>query len=121
MRVGISLIPEQVVPRELISIQNLCVKSTEVMAAKRIEIMDIRQLLQLKLGGHSNRKIALLTGIHRNSVNVYVQQLQACEKPFEALLSLSDAELNALFASNGTIQKERYEALSRTLSTSEAS
>lgn len=75
--------------------------------------MDIRQLLQLKQGGHSNRKIALLTGIHRNSVNVYVQQLQACEKPFEALLSLSDVELNALFASNGTIQKERYEALSK--------
>ena len=83
------------------------------MAAKRIEIMDIRQLLQLKLGGHSNRKIALLTGIHRNSVNVYVQQLQACKKPFEALLSLSDAELNVLFASNGPIQKERYEALSK--------
>ena len=75
--------------------------------------MDIRQLLQLKLGGHSNRKIAGLTGIHRNSVNAYVQQLAACNKPLEALLSLSDAELSVLFASNGTIQKERYEALSK--------
>ena len=75
--------------------------------------MDIRQLLQLKLGGHSNRKIAALTGLHRNSVNAYVQQLAACNKPLEALLSLSDAELSVLFASNGTIQKERYEALSK--------
>jgi DNA-binding CsgD family transcriptional regulator len=49
--------------------------------------MDIRQLLQLKLGGHSNRKIAALTGIHRNSVNAYVLELKACEKPFDDLLS----------------------------------
>lgn len=83
------------------------------MPAKRIEIMDIRQLLQLKLGGHSNRKIAALTGIHRNSVNAYVLQLEACGKPLATLLLLSDAELGVLFASNGTIQKERYEALSK--------
>ncbi len=83
------------------------------MSAKRIEIMDIRQLIQLKSGGHSNRKIAALTGIHRNSVNGYVQQLQACDKPLEALLLLSDAELLGLFASSGTIQKQRYEALSK--------
>jgi len=38
------------------------------MAAKRIEIMDIRQIIQLKDKQFSNRKIADLTGIHRNSV-----------------------------------------------------
>jgi transposase len=85
------------------------------MPAKRIEIMDIRQLLQLKLGGHSNRKIAALTGIHRNSVNAYVLELKACEKPFDDLLSLSDEELGVLFTSTGAIQKERYEALSKHL------
>jgi transposase len=83
------------------------------MPAKRIEIMDIRQLLQLKIGGHSNRKIAALTGIHRNSVNAYVLDLEACEQSFEELLALSDEELGVLFSSRGTIQKERYEALSK--------
>ncbi|MFT6807610.1 MAG: transposase [Saprospiraceae bacterium] len=82
------------------------------MAAKRIEIMDIRQLLELKVRGISNRKIARLTGLHRNSVNCYVQQIEACEKSLKTLLGLSDAELGVLFASNGTIQKDRYEALS---------
>ncbi len=87
-RINLCHISEQVVPNfwfkgavELISIQNLCVKKHGDMSAKRIEIMDIRQLIQLKSGGHSNRKIAALTGIHRNSVNGYVQQLQACDKP----------------------------------------
>lgn len=75
--------------------------------------MDIRQLLQLKIGGHSNRKIAALTGIHRNSVNAYVLDLEACEQSFEELLALSDEELGVLFSSRGTIQKERYEALSK--------
>lgn len=83
------------------------------MAAKRIEIMDIRQIIRLKLEGHSNRKIAGLTGIHRNSVNSQVQQLLACDKPFSALLLLSDVDLAVLFASNGTIQKDRYEELSK--------
>ena len=82
------------------------------MAAKRIEIMDIRQLLRLRLGGHSNRKLAALTGLHRNSVNSYVGQLEACNRPLEELLELSDSELGALFVSNGTIDKDRYEALS---------
>lgn len=71
--------------------------------------MDIRQLLQLKSGGKSNRKIAALTGIHRNSVNAYVQQIESCNQSLEALFLLSDAELDTLFARTGTIQKDRYE------------
>lgn len=85
------------------------------MGAKRIEIMDIRQLLHLKGKGFSNRKIAALTGVHRNSVNAYVQQLLACGSPFEELLSLNDAELSNLFPSSGTIHKDRYEAFSKRL------
>lgn len=73
------------------------------MPAKRIEIMDIRQLLQLKIGGHSNRKIAALTGIHRNSVNAYIVDLAACGKPFEELLALSDEELGGKRPSNSVL------------------
>jgi len=82
------------------------------MGATRIEIMDIKQLLRFKSEGLSNRKIASLIGVHRNSVNVYVQQLAACKVPYEELAGLSDAELCVLFPSNGTIEKARYEVLS---------
>lgn len=82
------------------------------MAAKRIGIMDIRQILQLKIKGFSNRKIAGLTGLHRNSVNQYVRLLVACDKPFADLLNLSDQELSALFPSPGNTDKSRYEVLS---------
>ena len=82
------------------------------MAAKRIGIMDIRQLLQLKIKGLSNRKIAEFIGIHRNSVNQYVRLLEACDKPYDVLQGLSDLELSSLFPSSGTIDKNRYEALS---------
>jgi transposase len=82
------------------------------MASNRIEIVDIRQIIQLKQGGLSNRKVAGLTGIHRNSVNSYVGLLRACDQSYESLLSLSDKELSDLFPSPGTIDKPRYEDLS---------
>jgi len=82
------------------------------MASKRIEIMDIRQLLELKIKGLSNRKSSELIGIHRNSVNYYVQLFKSTEKSYKVLLKLSDEELNALFPSSGTIDKQRYEELS---------
>jgi hypothetical protein len=101
--------------KQLISIRDFCaknIKSTKVMAAKRIGIMDVRQIIQLKIRGFSNRKIGKLTGIHRNSVNTYVQLIKACSKSYESLLELSDKELSDLFPSIGTIDKSRHEALS---------
>jgi len=82
------------------------------MAAKRIEIMDIRQIIQLKNKQISNRKIAELTGIHRNSVNHYVQLIDATSRSYEELSGYSDEELIALFPSTTTTDKERYEQLS---------
>lgn len=82
------------------------------MAANRIGIMDLRQLLLLKIKGVSNRKAHKLVGIHRNSVNQYVQQFVASGKSFEELLALSDEALKRLFPSKGTIDKARYEELS---------
>ncbi len=81
------------------------------MAAKRIGIMDIRQIIQLKIDGFSNRKISGLTGIHRNSVNGYVQLINACDRSLGELLVLPDAELSSLFSSPGTVDKKRYEVL----------
>ncbi len=82
------------------------------MAAKRIEIMDIRQLLQLKARGLSNRKAADTLGIHRNSVNHYVRLFKASGKSYEVLLALSDSDLLDLFPLPDTKDKSRYEELS---------
>ena len=82
------------------------------MASPRIEIMDIRQLLQLKSKGLSNRKSASIIGIHRNSVNPYVRLFKATDKSYTDLLLLSDKELYELFPSPVTTQKKKYEELS---------
>ena len=42
------------------------------MAGNRKNIMDIRQVLQLKQKGYSNRKVAFYLRISRNTVNGYV-------------------------------------------------
>ncbi|SDD28921.1 hypothetical protein SAMN05216323_11248, partial [Williamwhitmania taraxaci] len=47
------------------------------MAAKKIDIMDVRQLIQLKIKGESNRSCSSSLAIHRNTVNYYVRQLKA--------------------------------------------
>ena len=82
------------------------------MAAKRLEIMDIRQLLQLKSQGFSNRKIGKILEIHRNSVNEYVRLFDACSQSYQDLLKLSDEELFVLFPLKGRTDQRRYEDLS---------
>lgn len=82
------------------------------MSAKRIEIMDIRQIIQFKIKDISNRQIALVTGIHRNSVNAYVRLIKASTFSFEELLAFSDHKLSELFPCTGTVDKARYETLS---------
>jgi transposase len=82
------------------------------MAAKRIDIMDIRQLLQLKNKGLSNRKIAEKIGVHRNSINHYVRLFKASDKSYESLLLISDEGLLELFPIPSTTDKNKYEDLS---------
>ncbi len=82
------------------------------MAFKRIEIMDIRQIIQLKIQNFSNRKAAQILGIHRNTINDYVRLLKASESPYETLLKLSDKELSLLFPLKTTVDHQRYEELS---------
>ena len=82
------------------------------MASKRIDIMDVRQIIQLKIRGESNRSVSKITGIHRNTVNTYVRLLEGIDKPLAELQKLSDEELSGLFPSIGTVDKTRYETLS---------
>lgn len=82
------------------------------MANKRIEIMDIRQIIQLKLQGFSNRKAAQILGIHRNTINEYVGLLKGSNSSYTELLKLSDKELTLLFPLKRTLNQARYEQLS---------
>jgi len=81
------------------------------MAFKRITTMDLRQLLQLKSHGLSNRKASPTLGIHRNSVNFYVGLFRSTGKSYDELLDLTDKELAELFPSPQTLDMDRYEIL----------
>jgi hypothetical protein len=82
------------------------------MAGKRIEIMDLRQLILLKKQGHSNRKIAQLLRISRNTVNSYVQIFDQLGYDDNQLLALDDVALKEVCAPESEISTDRYEELS---------
>lgn len=82
------------------------------MAANRIDFMDLKQLIQLKLKGKSNRKVGQLLHISRNTVNTYVQVLSATGCSWQQLLEKEEADLYALFTTPaGSEKKTPYEQL----------
>lgn len=81
------------------------------MAGKRIDIMELRQLIQLKQDGISNRKIAEMLGISRNTVNSYVRTFDEHGLNYQALEELSDGELAGLFPKADYKDSQRYEQL----------
>lgn len=83
------------------------------MAAKRIDIMDVRQLIQLKSKGESNRSCSTILSMHRNTVNYYVRQLIATGINYPDLLKLSDKDLKELFPSRTASDSDRYEELAK--------
>ena len=54
------------------------------MAGNRKNIMDIRQVLQLKQKGYSNRKVAFYLRISRNTVNGYVKFFNGLDQKITA-------------------------------------
>ena len=66
------------------------------MANRKIEIMQIKELLQLKAKGYSNRQIAEALGISRNTVNGYVQLFKRSDQSIEELSKLSLGALKKL-------------------------
>ena len=83
------------------------------MSAKRIDIMNVRQLLQLKQRGESNRSCEKILHISRNTINTYVRHFKASDKSFAELIKLSDKELFELFPTGSTTDYDRYEELSQ--------
>lgn len=81
------------------------------MAAHRKDIMEIKQILQLKSKGLSNRKVAELLRIGRNTVNEYVRFFTNTDRSFEELMCLDESELKELFPKLDRRDKDRYGAL----------
>jgi transposase len=81
------------------------------MSAKKIDIMNVRQLLLLKQQGESNRSCERMLQIHRNTINTYVRHFKASGKSFSELLELSDKNLVELFPTGSTTDYDRYSEL----------
>ena len=82
------------------------------MAQKTMEIMNLKQIIQLKKQDTSNREISDTLGIHRNTINKYIRQIRASNLSLAELLELDDVSLIALFPTTDTINEQRYKVLS---------
>ena len=63
------------------------------MAGQRIDIMDLRQLIQLKRKGMTNRKVAKALGVSRNTVNAYTQVFKDQKLSYQQLEGFFDVGL----------------------------
>ena len=82
------------------------------MAAKKVDIMELRQLLLLKQKGESNRCCEKLLGTHRNTINDYVRLFIASGVDYKGLLAYDDKALTELFPSRELLNTDRYSILS---------
>jgi transposase len=67
------------------------------MANKPISMIKIRQILRLHTQGHSKLKIAMQTGVARNTLKKYLAAFTASGLSFEQINVLSDKDLEDLF------------------------
>jgi len=79
------------------------------MAGQRIDSMDIRSLIALKLKGLSTRKVADLLQLNRKTVDSYTSRFTALQLSYEQLSKLSEADLRDLFTEESQTEKARYE------------
>lgn len=82
------------------------------MAAKKVDIMEIRQLLLLKEKGESNRSCEKFLGIHRNTINHYVRLFKASGLTYVELLTQDETSLEEMFPVREIFNTERYKELS---------
>lgn len=67
------------------------------MANKLISMEKLRQIIRLKLEGHSIRKISMMLSLHRETVRKYVSQIEELNLDCSLLLKEEDLVLNDLF------------------------
>jgi transposase len=67
------------------------------MANTTISMSKLKQIIRLKTEGNSQRKIAQMVGIHRETVSNYLKQVLAGGISYEQLLTLEEHDLEELF------------------------
>lgn len=72
----------------------------------------IKAINTVKKEGYSNRKIADLLHVSRNTVNEYVRIFSAHGLSFDALMKMNDQSLNNLFPCITDVESYRYVTLS---------
>jgi transposase len=85
--------------------------------SKKLDPMDLKQIISLHIDKFSNRAISKTLGISRNTINNYIQLFQSCDKDMHKLLELDEASLVELFSSKTTINNARYNGLMKYLET----
>ena len=81
--------------------------------AKKLDHMDLKQIIRLHLEGFSNREIAKTLSIGRNTVNEYMRLFKASDVGLPALLKLEASALSSLFPTKTTINNDRFDTLMR--------
>jgi len=79
--------------------------------ANTLDPMDLKQIITSHMDGLSNRQIAELLDISRNTVNNYIKLFKVCDYEFDELLKLDNNLLQELFTSHTTIKNDRFEQL----------
>ena len=86
------------------------------MAGTAIDMSKVKQLLQLKQSGMSNRQIAKTLGISRDKANEFVKQAESDPLGIEGLLKLDDPVLDKrMHPGNPVYTDERMEEFLRLL------
>ena len=76
--------------------------------AKKLDSMDLKQIITLHLDGLSNRNIGKMLGVSRNTVNSYMQMFEANSLGLRGLLEQDETALQALFPAKITINNEIF-------------
>ncbi len=79
--------------------------------ANTLDPMDLKQIINLKQDGYSNRQIGDTLGISRNTVNSYMHLFKGSGYSLGELLNLDSHTLEKLFTSHTTIDNARYNEL----------
>ena len=80
--------------------------------ARKLDYMDLQQIIILHFDGFSNRQIAKKKlSLSRNAVNEYMTLFRASEVPLQELMALDSASITELFRTKTTIDNERFNRL----------
>jgi predicted AAA+ superfamily ATPase len=75
---------------------------------KKLDSMDLKQIISLHIDKYSNRAISNTLGISRNTINNYIQLFSYCDKDMHELLKLDESCLEELFSSKKTLNSKPY-------------